>query len=462
MPDLETSRRLQWAVFSAGLALWLLAGAVTWPVALSFYDAIGYVGQARLLLEGQLGPEIDSVGVWVTGSEAVVPVYPLFLPLLLAPLLAISPALVFLPSFASAGALAGISAAVLSRWRAAPAWGLLVLAHPTVILLSRTVMADLLLTSAAVGAWWALRRGRPAVTAVLFGLTVLAKPTGIPIAIALIVGEGLVLWRGQPATRESMLRAWRSAIAGGCLGAVAVVGMNLLTTGSPQYGYAWLRPDEPAFALAYLSSSGLVHLRTLLLLPPALLLGLWFLGRRRAWGPCLAIVSLTLMMSAYWFTDGGRTAVLDLVLAPRLLLPAVGLLMLGYADMLESLSRRLGLARAAPWILLILAPTLALAIGRHHSRWQAPMGEARLAAERVLERYGDGSIAMTAPALKAGILSRADLIWFRASERRPCVLLCNLDSSFRTGGIFYCDWPGYEQMEAIDTYRVLVHTTCLD
>ena len=94
----------RWRPFRIGLLLWLTGAILVWPTALSFTDGAGYVGQARLLLETQVRPDAGAIGVWVVGPQGSIPKYPLFLPLLLAPWVAISPALVFVIGFAAAAA----------------------------------------------------------------------------------------------------------------------------------------------------------------------------------------------------------------------------------------------------------------------------------------------------------------------------------------------------------------------
>ena len=94
---------------------------------------------------------------------------------------------------------------------AEPVWALLVLAHPTVVIIARTVMVDLLLAALAVGAWYALACRRLVTAAALFALIVVAKPTGILIALALAAGD-LASFRG--ASIDARARLVRSGGSG--------------------------------------------------------------------------------------------------------------------------------------------------------------------------------------------------------------------------------------------------------
>ena len=69
-------------LLAAGMLLWTLVFCLHWPAALSFGDEIGYVGQARLLLQGQVRPSADSPGVWVPTPHGPAIKYPLLLPIL--------------------------------------------------------------------------------------------------------------------------------------------------------------------------------------------------------------------------------------------------------------------------------------------------------------------------------------------------------------------------------------------
>src|SRR5262245_44436429 len=60
-----------------GILAWIVIMVALWPLATSFGDEVGYVGEARLLLSGRLKPVDGDVGVWEQGrNPAGVAKYP--------------------------------------------------------------------------------------------------------------------------------------------------------------------------------------------------------------------------------------------------------------------------------------------------------------------------------------------------------------------------------------------------
>jgi len=456
-----TEQRSDWRPFLIGLALWIVATAVTWPSTLTFYDGVGYVGQARNLSQGRLLPGPETPGVWVETPDGYVPRYPLLLPLALTPLFAISPYLVFVVGALAAVALAIVGAVILDRFRGEPFWGLVFLIHPTLALMSRTVMTDLALSVFALSSWWALHRRRRLASIVLFALLVSIKPTGIPIALILVSFEALRFVtrhrRGQLLQEGWPLLA---AIVGCAIGGLTVAGLNLMATGTLGYGYSWAHLGRTTFSLEYLPSSGLTHVRSLIAVPPLLIAGLWSLWKRGAGGAALAAVGLVGLSSSYWFVDRAP-GLANLIVAPRLILPAVAFLLLGYVDIVGGIAERLGVTRLACWIVVVLAPAVALSLGIVHGQREAPMVRARAAAMHTAEDYPAGPIGVTFPAMKTGMLIPSEILWFGTGDSRPCVVLCNTASeSLRNPGSFDCGSEGYDEEIRIDSYTILVERGC--
>src|SRR5262252_5976279 len=127
-----------------GILVWIAIMVALWPLAASFGDEVGYIGEARLLVSGRLKPVDGDVGVWEQGrNAAAVAKYPLLQSLLLAPLVAVTPRAVFVLGILSAIVVCVLAARVLRSWGDDPAWALILLAHPTIVILARTAMADL-------------------------------------------------------------------------------------------------------------------------------------------------------------------------------------------------------------------------------------------------------------------------------------------------------------------------------
>ena len=186
-------------------------------------------------------------------------------------------------------ALAWTSSRILKSWGHSPCWALIFLVHPTIVILARTAMSDLLLSALALGAWWSLRNRRALPAIVLLAATMAARPTGVPIAAAIIAGElaGDLLEkrRGSRLTIGAALKEAKVGILGFALGMVAGPDVERADHRNHlRFGYNY-RPGVPSFSLAYLLTSAPAHLRSLLVNPPLLLLGLIPFWRRRLWAP---------------------------------------------------------------------------------------------------------------------------------------------------------------------------------
>jgi hypothetical protein len=442
----------------AGMLLWTVALVVQWPLALSFGDEVGYVGQAKLLLEGHIRPLADSPGVWTRTPQGLVAQYPLLVPLLLTPLVAIDPRLVFLAGIAAALATAWIAGRVLRQWGRPSTWALLVLVHPTVILLARTAMADLLLAAFVVGAWWSLRNERRVATVALLALTVAAKPIGFLLAIAIVAGEvPHLVWRSSETTAARRRIPW--GIAGLLLGFALAGALNLLATGRLWFAYDHGFVGTPPFWPRYFLTTGPIHLRSLLLLPPLLIAGVWPFWRQRSFGPLLLIAGQGLMMCCYFFVDVGRNWLETLLLAPRLVLPVVVLLLIGYGDLLAAGAARIvGLRRVVVAVLVILPAVVGLGLSARHRRWQAPAGTALATASRLAGELGVNELGMTESAAKVGVLYRGHSSWILNGQGGAPLVLCSSQSwSYRSSERpVPCRIPGYDTKFAHDDFHFLV------
>jgi hypothetical protein len=413
-PVVAAARRSR--LIGLSIALWLLAMAWNWPLGLSFGDEVGYVGQARLFLQGQIKPTISSPGIWhTTPSGGLVAKYPLFHPALLAPLIAISPRVAFLLGIVTAVVLVVLAARLLRGWGKDPMWAVLILVQPAITLVARTLMADLLLSAFLLGAYFAIRENRFGPTILLIAATLVAKPTGPVLAVLLIVG-GLFTERHALRARDPVvMRKLFACGLGMALGIVIIVATNLIANGSPWYGYHE-RLGPPNFMAKFLLTSGVAHAKSLLLVPPLLFIGVWPYWVRRDYGPLAVMTGLVGLMAIYYFVDWGRNRVDSLVLSQRLILPAIVFLMIGYAALLSDLSEHL--ARLwGPWVrslslagLLILPGFAGYEIAVRHRRWQEPMRQALAAVSEVASSLGTNRIALTPSSLKYGLMFHGQTI----------------------------------------------------
>ncbi|HSZ80904.1 MAG TPA: hypothetical protein VLA14_01410 [Polyangia bacterium] len=461
-------------LFLIGLVLWVAILALTWPRALSFIDEIGYVGSARLLLGGHLGHVAHSPGAWISTPNGPVAKFSLAFPALLAPFVALTPRAAFAVPVIATLLIAATARAALKSWGRSPLWALLVLGHPTLIILARTAMADVPQAAAALGGWWLCKRGRTLGTIACLAILVVLKPTGAVLALAIVAGEALT---SAAALRAREAAAWRrvgAGLAGGLSGLALSLAQNWLATGTfRSVGYDTVFEHRRPFALVYATGRLPTHLVTLLFVPPLLLAGAWPFWRRRDLGPLLVVGGYLTMMCVYFFSDVGATRLETLVLSPRLILPVVVFLLVGYGAWLAGVIAGLrkntkdGAMMMAPtptpvWLAsaLLLGPlAVTAAISVRHARYQRAMGEVRVAASaRAEARTDDRTLGVTDNALKAGVLNDGATTVFNATTNRTPVVFCSeLSASHRDAdqGHGMCGLPGYHVFAARDGFYAL-------
>ena len=433
---------------------WLAAAVVFWPAVASFADDVGYLGEARLLLAGHLRPSAGDIGIWQHGVAK----YPLFPSLLFSPLLAVWPRAVFAVGIGAALLTCWLASRVLESWGNDPAWALVLLAHPTLVIISRTATADVPLCALMLATWWSFRNERWSMAVVSCTALFLIKVTGGVIAVALLGGELLRrapgLRRGEPEARAAL----RTALLAAVLGAVAVAAANRLATGG--FWFAYEHPGVHNFWPSNLLTTAPSHLLTLVLMPPLLIVGAVPFFQRRELGPLAVIVGFGALMCAYFFVDTGTSWIETRILAPRLLLPVVVFLLIGYADLLARLQRRLtGHVTAVRLLLVALVLTVTIAISARHSRWQQAAGQALAAAERIVHDRGAGELGVMPEADKPGVMfsgrvSRAD----RAAPTQAVLLCSSRSASHRAPlpeGSLSCEVRGYRAAYQADGFFVM-------
>jgi hypothetical protein len=455
-------------LFWVGIALWSAVMVATWPRALSFGDEVGYVGRAKLLLAGRLHYVPGSVGVWIPTTHGLIGKFPLLFSALLAPLFAVTPRAVFALPIAAAVLLAVTARAALKSWGKSPLWALLVLAHPTIVVMSRTAMADVPQAAAAVAAWWACKRGRAAVTIAWLVILMGLKPTGNVLAFAIVAGEAL---SSQAALRARDAAAWRrlgAGIAGGVLGFAFSLLENRVANGTFGSGYDVVFEQIKPFSLTYLQARVPTHLVTVLLVPPLLLGGAWTFWRRRDFGPLFVTGGYLAMMCVYFFSDTGTSRLETLALSPRLILPVVAFLLVGYGAWLEELIASLGRSRpldarpagAPRWLVLALGAlplASAATISARHRSYQLAMDYVREIATAVTDAHGERMLGLTPNACKAGLMHKGPTTLFDPVSNRTAVVFCSeVSASHRANEpATSCVFPGYHTVTAREGYYAL-------
>jgi hypothetical protein len=376
----------------------------------------------------------------------------------MAPLLALAPRAIFALGVVAALSLALTTRSVLRAWGRSPAWALLVLAHPTIIILSRTAMVDVWQAAAALGAWWSLRRGRRATVAWLVLLAVL-KATGPVLVFGVVAGEVITSFAALRARDPQALRRLRIALGGAALAAVALGAMNYLGAGTVRSAYNHDFLSTPPFWYTYVPLRAPVHLATLLLNPPLLAAGAWALWRHGERGATLLALGFVALMCAYFFVDTGATRVESLVLSPRLILPSVAFLLVGYVALLDGAVARvrapLPAWGAAAIVAVVLGTTTAVSVAHHRQQRDEA---AVLGFASALAQARGGTLGVTDNAAKPGLMHRGHTTLFDAQSNRTPVVLCSeLSASHRAPeGHFSCELPGYRSAMARGGFFALV------
>jgi hypothetical protein len=244
------------------------------------------------------------------------------------------------------------------------------------------------------------------------------------------------------------------------IGVAATAALNYVATGSLWYGYARQNVGTSLFSPAHIPHALPLHVIGLLACPPLLILGAIPLWRRRALGPLFVAIGLIAAMGCYFFVDRGRSLVETVVLAPRLILPAVAILIIGYGDLLAGLAARAGFKERLVNAVLVAVPVVVCVVlaSRHHA-WQRSPAAALAAAESVAMLQDPPELGLRGGAFKAGMLFRGKTIGVEANTGpRPAVVLCGeASASYRDpGASFRCQLPGYDDRPLASGFHLLV------
>jgi hypothetical protein len=418
-----------------------------------------------------------SPGVWIRTPHGLVGQFPLLYSVLLAPLVALTPRAAFALPVAAAVLLATTARAALKSWGRSPLWALLVLAHPTIVILSRAVMADVPQAALAVAAWWACKRGRAFATVAWLAILVALKPTGNVLAFAIVAGEAVSSRAALRARDPAASRRLGVAVLGGAIGFGLGLVQNRIANGTFSSGYDTVFESIQPFALGYLPLRAPVHLTTVLLDPPLLLAGAWTFWQRRDFGPLFVIGGYLAMMCAYFFADTGVGWLETFVLSPRLILPVVAFLLIGYASWIADLAARVRgsapvaergeaqvrLSTSTPvWLsvaLVALPVACAAGVSLRHRRYQRAMGAVREVASAVADAQGERTLGVTANAWKAGLLHDGPTTLFDPVSNRTTAVFCSEVSASHRENMraASCSFPGYHTVAGGEGVSVPSH-----
>ena len=289
-------RRLAWLLVALGLALYTLGYAAFYPRGATNDDEGLYLDQTRLWLETRsfVTEKVDPLSgerePFLTGD------YPLGMVALMAPFVqAFGWRGAFFPSFLSLLIAVLVTARWLDEERRSPAFALILLAFPAILVGGRLAMSDVARTAFAAVGLWALFRG-------LDGHKGWWLTSGFVAGAALTLRESAVLpfvplFAGTVLRRD---RGWVWLLLGGLAGTALHLASNQQIFGEPLY----------VRGPGYLLDVGTIHQRLplyllglLILVPGGLFFGLAYRGRRRP----EIVATIVLFVGFYLFQTFGMT-----------------------------------------------------------------------------------------------------------------------------------------------------------
>jgi len=387
--------RFAWVVVACVVAIYVASFAVFYPRGATNHDEANYIRQTRMVLEGRSSviQEDPFTGVEKT---VVLSTYPLGAPLLMAP---------FAAPFGWRGIFAGacasaVAAILLTAWwirseDRSPAFALLLLGFPAVLVLGRVVTSDV-----PSAAWVALGLG-------LFWRG-LDRGPGWGLASGFVAGASWALRASNPILFAPLFagavlrREWKAwaLVVGGVAGLAARLASQYWF-----FGDALHERSAYTFAPETLGERlPLYLLGTLVFVPGGLALSLLYRGRRRL----EVVITIALFFTLYLFQTYSSVEsgfVKRIVLALRYLVPLLPLMAFAMAESVPRLWQawldrsaprrratlvRIGTAAVLAW--LVGLASVAAAVHPVFDRWSATQLDIR---EAVAEYVPNDAVLVT-------------------------------------------------------------------
>jgi hypothetical protein len=332
------SGRTVWLLV-AGAVLYVLTFLALYPRTTAIVDEDAYLTEAYLFRTGRLsydGSPIPAPHMTVETGGRLASKYPPGNSLLLLPFTLLGWRAVFVSGLMLALAGTALITLILKRLApdADPAWALLYLYHPVVVLLSRTIMSDLLAATLVLAAIYSLmRRGRWMLTAgFILGLACLVRYSN---AVFLPV---ILILAARPA--GSRLRTALMLLAGLAPPTVAAAAYNTHAYGSPLSFPMYLTGH---FSPAYLLHNAGYYGAALLTLYPLMLAAPLVAGKGRRLTLALPAYTLLGLYCFFSYSYDVPNLPARLTVGIRYLLPALPFFILAYILAADRLLERLRL-----------------------------------------------------------------------------------------------------------------------
>ncbi len=313
------------------LASLLLFGIyLAYPCAVTIEDEVYYLGHAHAISHGRLIPSVADPYPDISAAGRVRIKYPSGWPMLLAPAMRYSPHLALAMNGLFHLLSMGVFALLLKRRKLSMGYSFLYLLQPGLLLYSRTAVAEGATLFLILSGLWAVEARRYFWAGAILGLALSVRLSAFVVGgtlAAALIFQALLRRRpwGEPI----------SYLGGYCLTA-GLAPLNYWLTQGTFWPRVYLTPGTASFAPELFGSHLLFYVAILSLLYPGMLLGFFKnTGLERT-----VVLAVILFQSLYFFVDTGRLWFETLVIGQRLVLPAVVILLLGYAEWLEEIRRR--------------------------------------------------------------------------------------------------------------------------
>ena len=368
-----------WLLY-VGAALYVLTFLVLYPRTFAIVDEDAYLTQTFLFRAGRLsydGSGIPAPHMTVETAGRMVSKYPPGNALFLLPFTLLGWRAVFVSGLVFALAGAVLFRSILKRLapESVPAWSLLYLFYPAVVLFSRTIMSDLLAATLVLAAFYCLLR-RDAwlvVSGLVLGLACLVRYSNavfVPVFVTLAL---------RPA--GARLRSTLLFLAGFAPLAGLILAYNAYAYGAPFSFPMYLTGH---FSPAYLLHNAWYYGTSLLVLYPLMLITPLTAGKGLRLLLGLPAGALLILYCFFSYTYDVPSVSARLTIGIRYLLPALPFFILAFVATADRLTRRF---RGTGWLkyaALAIMALLSVAIQSRHDRYlRVQAGYQRLLLDNV-------------------------------------------------------------------------------
>ncbi|MCX6840997.1 MAG: hypothetical protein NTX53_01755 [candidate division WOR-3 bacterium] len=366
----------EWLLY-AGAALYVLSFLVFYPRTFAIVDEDAYLTQTFLFRAGRLayeGSGIPAPHMTVETAGHEVSKYPPGNALFLLPFTLLGWRAVFVSGLLLALTGAVLFSLILKRIlpEADPAWSLLYLFYPAVVLFSRTIMSDLLAATLVLAAFYCVLRRRSwlVVSGFILGFACLVRYSNavfVPVFLALLT-RPVGVWgtntdkRGRMDTGRAMLLF----VGGFAPLAGLILAYNAYAYGAPFSFPMYLTGH---FSPVYFFHNGWYYGTCLLVLYPLMLLTPLTAGKGLRLLLGLPAGALLILYCFFSYTYDVPNLPERLTIGIRYLLPALPFFILAFVATADRLTRQL---RGAGWLKYTALATMALlsvAIQLRHDRY---------------------------------------------------------------------------------------------